>query len=142
MGPKPLRHSPHRDPVALATVSAGDTLPAGDSADGGWGVWGQGGTKRGHQVLLAPGITPTITREIDQSTRQEILAPSLALRQQDSLTHHPETHCRMWSKARIMGLGVIKSSWNPSSALLSRSAIDNRASCCTWGHGASKEPAM
>lgn len=79
MGPKPLRHSPHRDPVALATASAGDMLPAGDSVDGGWGVWRQGGTKRGHQVLLAPGITPAITREIDQSTRWKISAPSLAL---------------------------------------------------------------
>lgn len=142
MGPKLLRHSPHQDPVALATASAGDTLPAGDSVDGCWEVLGHGWTKRGHQVLLAPGITPAITREINQSTSLKISAPSLALRKQDSLTYHPETHCRMWSKAWIMGLGVIKSSWNPSSALLSSSAIDNRASCCTWGHGASKEPAM
>lgn len=58
MGPKPLRHSPHRDPVALATASAGDTLPAGDSVDGGWGVGGQGGTKVGGIKYCWPQVSP------------------------------------------------------------------------------------
>lgn len=54
MGPKQLRHSPHHDPAVLATASAGDMQPAGDSVDGDWeGIESQ----RGNQVLLAPSIT-------------------------------------------------------------------------------------
>ena len=55
------------------------------------------------------------------------------------ISWHPKTYCSMWSKARIMGLGVINSSWNPSSALLSSNTIDSRASCCTWGHRVRRE---
>lgn len=57
MGPKPLRHSPHQDPVALATTSA-DTLPAGDSADGCWEVLGHERDKEGASSTAGPRYHP------------------------------------------------------------------------------------